>query len=195
MNQSAFTFEEIHDYSPENFLISPANAEAHKYIKAFPWSNYSLSIHGPKGSGKTYLANMLASNHDVLIIEDIGLNIDQQKLLHQINFAKENGRYILLTSETPLNNIKFTLPDLTSRLSAILSIAISAPDSELFYQLFARYFAARRLKPGDDVINYLATRIERSFAAALDIVAQIEKLSLEQKRNITIPLVKTILKP
>ncbi len=63
----------------------------------------------------------------------------------------------------------------------------------LFYLLFARYFAARQLKVSDEVINYLASRVERSFTAALKIVDAIDKLSLEQKRNITIPLVKSIL--
>lgn len=191
MSQSVFKFEEIHDYSPENFLVSPSNSEAFEYIKNFPWSSYALSIYGPKGSGKTHLANMLRGK--VTIIEDIDATASQQDLLHNLNMIKEAGNYALITSTEPLKNLGFTLPDLVSRLSAIHSVQIAAPDAELFYMLFARYFTARQLKVSDDIINYIASRTERSFAAAQEVVARIDKLSLEQKRNITIPLVKQII--
>jgi len=191
MGQSTFKFEEFHDYSPENFLVAPSNAEAFNYIKNFPWQSYALSIHGPKSSGKTYLSH-LAAQHGVAIMEDINSHSDQLQLLHLLNMVKENNGYLLLTSELPLKNIGFTLPDLVSRLSAINSIPIAAPDSELFYLLFARHFSARQLKVSDEVINFLSTRVERNFAAAQKIVAEIDKLSLEEKRNITIPLVKKL---
>lgn len=191
MSQSIFSFEQRHDYSPENFLVSTANREAFDAVTG-DWPAYALSIHGPKGSGKTYLAN-IARNSGIEVIEDVTSANNQVELFHKLNETKERGAHVLLTSEQPLKSIGFILPDLTSRLSAINSIHIDTPDNQLFYLLFARYFAARQLKIGDDVINFLATRVERSFTAALQIVDQLDKLSLEQKRNITIPLVKTIL--
>jgi len=186
MSQSVFNFAVIHDYSPENFLVSPSNREAYDYIQNFPWPSYALNIHGPSGSGKTYLANILANNHKVHILDGVDSTINQKEFLHHLNSAKEAGEYILITSERPLAELSFTLPDLTSRLVAINSIRINKPDAELFYQLFARNFSARQLKISDDVITYLSSRVERDFSAALDTVAKIDRLSLEQKRNITI---------
>lgn len=192
MSQSAFQFEEIRDYSPENFLVSPCNQQAYEAITNYPWKSYALSIYGPKGSGKTYLAKILNTIDCVVLAEDVSLKTNEEDLFHKLNRVKETEGYILLTSEQPLTEIGFKLPDLVSRLSAIDSVKIEAPDSELFYLLFARHFAAKQLKVSDDVINYLATHVERSFTNALDIVNKLDKLSLEQKRNITIPLVKEI---
>lgn len=193
MNQSVFRFEQYHDYSPENFLISPCNREAYEAVEQFPWSNYALCIYGPQGSGKTYLASIAVNKPHVTVIEDIDdSEIEERDLLHWLNSIKEDGEFVLITSTRPLKDIGFKLPDLVSRLGAINSIQIDKPDAELFYQLFARYFAARQLKVTDDVISYLSSRVERSFTAATKIVDEIDKMSLEQKRNITIPLVKKI---
>ncbi len=192
MSQSVFRFAAIHDYSPENFLVSPSNREAYDYVRNFPWPSYALNIHGPSGSGKTYLAN-IASRPAVEILDGVDAAINQQEFLHHLNSAKESEKYILITSNQPLAEIAFTLPDLTSRLAAINSIRINKPDNELFYQLFARNFSARQLKIGDDVISYLSSRVERDFGAAMETVDKIDRLSLEQKRNITVPLVKKIL--
>lgn len=195
MAQTSFTFEPNHDYSPENFLISASNQAAYDLVKAYPWDYLGLNIYGPKASGKTYLANILSrvSNGNALIIEDIDANYNETELFHTLNLAREQQQKILLTSLTPLAKIGFKLPDLVSRVSALNAVEITTPDNQLFYVLFARLFAARQLKVSDDVINYLVTRVERSFKAAHDAVEKIDKLSLDQKRNITIPLVKNVI--
>jgi chromosomal replication initiation ATPase DnaA len=59
--------------------------------------------------------------------------------------------------------------------------------------MFARLFAAKQLKVSDDVIAYLAARSSRNFEEMNDIVQKIDRLSLQEKRNITINLIKKIL--
>ena len=190
MTQSIFHFDAEHDYAPENFLVSSSNQLAYAAVTNFPWQNYALNIHGPTGSGKTHLAHL--APEEVFVLEDIDQNFNQTELFHLLNKTKEEGKFILLTSIEPLNKV-FTLPDLVSRLSAINHVAIETPDNQLFYMLFARHFAARQLKVSDEVINYLVTRLDRSFEKALSIIDKIDKLSLQEKRNITIPLVKNVL--
>ena len=58
--------------------------------------------------------------------------------------------------------------------------------------LLARQFSAKQLTIGDDVLNFLAVRLERNFEAVFETVEKIDKLSMQEKRNITIPLVKNI---
>ncbi len=192
MGQATFQFEPDHDYTPENFLVSESNRLAYESATAFPWAGYALNIHGPKGSGKTYLANILnnLAGDSAVIIEDVSAEMDEQLLLHTLNQVKEEGKHILLTSATPLNSLGFKLPDLTSRLAAVNSVALREPDNQLFYMLFARHFNARQLKVSDEVLSFLASRVERSFEKAAEAVERIDKLSLAEKRNITIPLVK-----
>ena len=195
MTQSAFLFERTKDYSPESFLVSDSNRHAYELVTNLPWKNYALNLYGEKSSGKTHLCNVFANvaGSKAVILEDVITGVDEVALLHELNFAKENGKFALITSAEPISKIAFTLPDLKSRINIIDQVSIEAPDSGLFYMLFARKFHERQLKVSDDIISYLSTRIERSFANAEKIVEAIDKLSLEQRRNITIPLVKEIL--
>jgi chromosomal replication initiation ATPase DnaA len=195
MAQTSFTFEPNHDYSPENFLVAASNQTAYDLVKAYPWDYAGLNIYGPKASGKTYLANILneVSHGEAVIIEDVTAQHNETELFHSLNLAKDQNKKILITSLVPLAQIGFKLPDLVSRVSALNAVEITTPDNQLFYVLFARLFSARQLKVSDDVINYLVTRVERSFKAAHDAVEKIDKLSLDQKRNITIPLVRNVI--
>lgn len=51
-----------------------------------------------------------------------------------------------------------------------------------------KLFADRQLGVDEAVIGFLVNRIERSFAAARDIVAKIDAASLSARRRVTVPL-------
>ena len=57
----------------------------------------------------------------------------------------------------------------------------------------AKCFADLGLRVGDDVIAWLVSRIERSFAAAVDVVAKLDALALADRRDITVPLARALL--
>ena len=59
--------------------------------------------------------------------------------------------------------------------------------------MLQKNFADRGLRVTADVIAYLVTRIERSFAAAASVVAQLDALSLAERRDITVPLAREVL--
>lgn len=195
MTQSIFKFPSVADYSAENFLVSDSNKEAYDYVGSFPWDSYALNIYGAKSCGKTYLAFIVneISSGTIEIIDEVESDLGQEDLLHKLNVAKEEGRFVLLTSAKPVTEMGFTLPDLTSRLAAIQSIEIKAPDENLIYMLLARHFNSRQLKISDDVLNFMATRIDRNFPAIYEAVEKIDNLSLQEKRDITIPLIKKVL--
>lgn len=198
LSQQVFAFESVHNFAGENFLVAPSNKLAFDTATSFPWPSYALHIYGETGCGKTHIANIaqsLAQQNSVTLhaIENLHAGFDEVELLQKLNFAKERGENVLLTSSAPLIQLGFKLPDLTSRLAAIPSIAIEAPDSELFYMLLARQFSARQISVDDGVLNYLTNRLERSFSALVAAVEKIDKLSLQEKRSITIPLVKNVI--
>jgi len=45
----------------------------------------------------------------------------------------------------------------------------------------------------DDVLRYVASRVERSFAAAADVVARIDRAALAQQRKVTLALAREIM--
>lgn len=193
-SQQVFEFEPEHNYAGENFLVASSNKLAFDAAVKFPWTSYALNIYGENGCGKTHIAQIAASLADKkLHILDVNDDIGEEAFLHQLNRCKEDEEYIIITSRTAIAQQAFALPDLTSRLAAIQSIAIESPSEELFYMLLARQFSARQIVVDDAALNFLTNRLERNFASLVAAVEKIDKLSLQEKRSITIPLIKKII--
>jgi chromosomal replication initiation ATPase DnaA len=193
--QHVFAFEPEHNYAGENFLVAPSNKLAFEAALGFPWADYALYIHGEAGCGKTHIAKIAKSlaDKELSIIDNPAENFGEVQLLQTLNSAKENQRYILITARKLPMELGFTLPDLTSRLAAIQTITIESPTEELFYMLLARQFAARQIHVDDLVLNFLTARLERNFTSLIAAVEKIDRLSLQEKRSITIPLVKNVI--
>jgi chromosomal replication initiation ATPase DnaA len=198
----------------ENFLVSDCNAAALRWIDAFPnWSAPALLLIGEQGSGKTHLASIwqqqtgaryytaaqlsTATIADWLegdtvgcIVDDCGEALAEAALFHLYNIAKESGKFLLLVSRLPLEEWNISLPDLRSRLKAAPVAVLGLPDAGLFHAILAKLFADRQLQVSDDVLKYIVSRSERSFAAAHDCVALLDAAALQHKHSITIPFVR-----
>ncbi len=194
------------EFTEENFIISYCNLEAYKTIKNSDiWPEHRMLILGPEGSGKSHLAKIFAregggfieaDNDEVnlealsWIIEDIDQLNSEENLFHKINLAKENSINLLLTaSYLP----RYHLKDLQSRINATSKIIIKKPDDELLKALLIKHFSDRQLFASKEVMDYIFSRTERSFEYIKRLVENIDRLSLEQKREITVPLVKKVL--
>ena len=59
--------------------------------------------------------------------------------------------------------------------------------------VLVKLFSDRQLAIDPDVVGYLVRRIDRSFAAARDIVAKADTAALAGKRAVTVPLMREIL--
>lgn len=204
----------------EDFLVSECNQEAIGIIDQWPhWDVPAIVIHGPKGSGKTHLMHVWRNLSDALLC---GADIDKDDFLTQIqsgtvkaiavedahilikdetwqdfffhvyNTMKNNGGHILFLSNVPLSQLDIPLPDLRSRMLACPHIAIHAPDDEALSGLVVKLFKDKGLTLSPDVLNYCMMRMDRSFEAAQNLVGNIDRLSLSQKRRITIPLIKKL---
>lgn len=214
-SQLAWRFEPRASFGPQDFLISASNQSAHTQILSWTkWPSHVLILEGPKGSGKTHLAHFWAHKSGAIFLEakSVGtapaaqllgsakmaivenfLEADETGLFHLCNEIRDRQGWLLLTTATPLNMHSFKLPDLSSRLKAAGYVTMSEPDDALLSAVLAKGFADRQLRVGPDVIQYLLPRIERSFVAAQQVVAAIDAASLEKKREITLPLVRSVL--
>ena len=68
-----------------------------------------------------------------------------------------------------------SIRDLASRLKALPVVTLAPPDEPLLRAVLVKLFADRQIAVDESLIGYLATRIERSFAAARAIVAQLDE--------------------
>lgn len=205
----------------DNFLVSPSNQDAVAWLDLWPeWPAPALILYGPIASGKSHLGAVWCeqsraacidikelSPHTVadialqcehLILDDadniIG-NLEREKgLFHLYNIFKEERRSFLMILEEPPVRRTFALPDLASRLRAAPAVSIREPDDQLLAALLVKLFSDRQLRIGADVIHYIVPRIERSFEAAQKLVMQADSKALIEKRAVSIPLVREIIK-
>jgi chromosomal replication initiation ATPase DnaA len=81
-----------------------------------------------------------------------------------------------------------------SRIEGTRNAQIDELDDKLLPLIMAKLFADRQMYPSPDVFEYLNRRMDRSFSAVNSIVADIDRISIEEKRPITRSLVAKIFK-
>ena len=78
-------------------------------------------------------------------------------------------------------------------MRAATAAALEAPDDSLLTAVMAKLLADRQLTPKPDVIPYLLLRMDRSFAAAGDLVTALDAASLALQRPVTRTLAAQVL--
>ena len=208
MNQYVFEYDHQPAFDEAEFLVADSNADARAWIDRWPdWDGRGLAIWGPKGSGKTHLADIWRRRSDArqvsaaeigpdffdswqggnLILEDPAGGFSESGLLHVINLVREEGGYLLITDTAPPARWRVSLPDLRSRLAALPAVAIGRPEDDLIAAVLSKQFRDRQIRVNDGVISYLVVRMERSFGAIGTIVETLDRLSLIEKSSITVP--------
>ncbi len=200
----------------EDFFVSPVNAAAVALIDQWPnWPSYGAILVGPPGSGKTHLAEVFRTrtnasssrgaelSMDILphlleggavVVEDISeKGVDERTLFHLLNLVRQEKRSILLTSRVEPGSLGMSLPDLRSRLNALPTVAILAPDDQLLRAVLVKCFADRQLSVSEPILTYLLQRMPRSMEAARAVVAEIDSTALAERAELTRPFVARIL--
>ena len=119
--------------------------------------------------------------------------LDERALFHLLNLVREEDGFCCSPRARRPPSWGVALPDLASRLRAMPVVTLSAPDDALLRAVLVKLFADRQLAVDETLVGYLATRIERSFAAAREAVAQLDREALRQKRPVTRALAAELL--
>lgn len=150
------------------------------------WPFRTAILAGPPRSGKSLLARWFASTGGGEAIDDAH-RIDETQLFHRWNRAQESGTPLLLVGGAA-GEWRIALPDLASRLGAALHLEIGTPDDAMLGELILAHAEQRALALGPDAADYLVPRAERSHRGAEELVAAIDRLSLERKQAPTLSL-------
>src|SRR5258708_22930851 len=102
-----------------------------------------------------------------------------------MNLARKDEAYVLITARVPPSAIEVELRDLRSRLRAVPTVSLLPPDDQLFRALIVKFCADRQLAVDETVVSYLATRIERSYAAARQAAELLYTRHLQPRRPVT----------
>ena len=129
-----------------------------------------------------------------IFIDDFLKNINEEQIFHLINHCSINKLTILLTSNKELFEHNFLLKDLVSRLKTFNLLRINLPDDDLIINLIIKLLHDKQIIiKNKEIFHYILKRIERSYEDTFLLIENIDKLSLEKKRELTIPLIKKLL--
>jgi chromosomal replication initiation ATPase DnaA len=106
-------------------------------------------------------------------------------LFHLLNLARQDNADLLMTARTAPAGWSIGLPDLRSRLRAVPVITLAPPDDALLRALIVKLCLDRQLSVDETLVNYVASRIERSFAAARRAVELLDTEALRRGRPVT----------
>ena len=215
--QLAFALPHAESLTRDNFLEGPANTAGLALVESWPeWPSRIMLLVGPEGSGKSHLAAIWAeqsgarsiSAHALtaasvpgalatgaLVVEDLNApDFDERALFHLMNLAREDGAFVLITARLPPSTFQIELRDLRSRLRAVPTVSLLPPDDQLLRALIIKFCTDRQMAADESVVGYLATRIERSYAAARRAVELLDTEALRQGRPVTRALAAELLR-
>jgi chromosomal replication initiation ATPase DnaA len=215
--QLAFALPHAESLTRDNFLEGPANEAALSLIERWPdWPNRVMWFAGEEGCGKSHLATIWAersgarvvSAHALtaasvpnalatgaLVVEDLKANdFDERALFHLMNLAREDTAFVLMTARVPPSAFEIELRDLRSRLRAVPVVSLASPDDLLFRALIVKFCADRQMAVDESLVGYLASRIERSYAAARRTVEFLDTEALRLGRPVTRALAAELLR-
>jgi chromosomal replication initiation ATPase DnaA len=204
IRQSVFDLSLLQSYRAEDYFSCGSNARAQAQLMARDWPGGRMLLIGPGGAGKTHLAHIWAAsagaqmvaaadlgNADLgrlsgaLVIEDAedlaGDPSAEAALFHLWNRAET----LLITAAAPPRDWGLALPDLVSRVQSMVIAQLDAPDDALLSAVLVKLFADRQIQVQPNLIAFLLPRMERSVAAARQIVADLDARSLALGKPIT----------
>ena len=211
MKQKIFNFDISSKNTLDDFYVSNSNKEAYNFV----FNNnhqfkYSI-IYGPTKSGKTHLGNIWLKKNNALMLKNINTfndlnfnqnifidnfteNLNEENLFHIINHCNNNSLKILLSTNLYLYEYNFLLNDLLSRLKTFNFFEIKLPDDDLLINIILKLFNDRQIIVNNiELIPFILKRINRTYKSIHDLIDNIDKLTLEKKRELTIPLVKELI--
>ena len=205
--QNSFHYTFNDDRNEINFFVNKTNFYA---FNALINNDTKLSfLYGPKKSGKSYLSKIWLkkndaieynNNHEVLlnlhnnILIDNLIFYDQEKIFHIVNNCILNNSKVLITSDNKINEINFEFKDLSSRLKTFSNLEINQPNDEMLLAILTKLLVERQfIIKSNEIFEYIIRRVDRTYQGINDIVKKLDILSLEKKRQLTIPLIKEIL--
>ncbi len=202
-------------FAENDYYVSKSNYFAKNIIDTWPnWEKKIVNLTGDRYSGKTHLSSIFKIKSNALylcgkdindltlkniklsnniIIEDLDENFNDKLLYSIFNLVEQDNKYLLISSKKSIDTMKFSLPDLVSRLKNCIIAKIEPPDDDLIYAIILKSFSDRQIKLDNKIIDYIIKRIHRSYGKMHEFIYKIDELSLKKKKSINFKIIKEII--
>jgi len=215
IDQQIIKFDYENNMSNDDFFVSKSNKHIFDLLNSWPrWEKNFLNISGEKFSGKTHLINIflkkfkgikfeanLLDNKKIkqikiyqnIILENLDEDVDEELFYTLLNFIDQDNKFLIVTSEKSIVDIKFKLVDLKSRTKNFLLQNIEKPDDELIIALLIKNLSDRQISIQKKLIDYIIKRINRSYGKIFEFIYKIDEVSLKKKKSIDLKIIKDVL--
>ena len=214
-DQQIIKFDYEEKMSTEDFFVSKSNRHILDLFDSWPrWEKNFLNICGEKFSGKTHLINIFLKKYkgikfeanklnnekpkeikiyQNIILENLDKKINENLFYTLINIIDQDNKFLIITSDISIVDIKFKLTDLISRAKNFLLLNIEKPDDELISALLIKNLSDRQISIQKNLIDYIVKRINRSYSKIFEFIYKIDEMSLKKKKSIDLKIVKEVL--
>tara|TARA_R110000772_G_scaffold26400_17_gene68144 strand:+ start:973 stop:1656 length:684 start_codon:yes stop_codon:yes gene_type:complete len=221
-SQLPFDFALHNEFTFNNFYVTEPNRELLVSLQTEVLPEAFYFIWGASGSGKSHLLQAACALHqnavylplklffqygedvldglhqlDLLCIDDVQLGLGnplwEEKLFALFNNCQINNTHLLISSSLAPLQLNYVLADLQSRFNSGVTFQLHELDERGKMAALQGRAEAAGIPLKEDVINYIYLRSERSTQKLFSVLAELDKLSLAEKRKITIPFVKSIM--
>ena len=215
VDQKLLDFSVEESFDENDYFVTKSNYFAKNIIETWPkWEKKIVNLTGEKYSGKTHLSTIFKKKSNALylygnninnqtlkkiklsgniIIENLQENVDERLLYSIFNLVEQDNKYLLISSIKPIDTMRFSLPDLVSRLKNCIIAKIEQPDDDLIYAIILKNFSDRQIKLDNKIIDYIIKRIDRSYSKMHEFIYKIDELSLKKKQSINFKIIKEII--
>jgi DnaA family protein len=134
---------------------------------------------------------------DLLVLDDIDVVVGdptwESAIFHAFNQRQLQQQWLIIASHTPASLLGVQLADLQSRLQSMLVLIVQSLDDHEKVSALQIHANQRGLVLNDNVSQYLLHHVSRDMKNLIQLLEDLDKVSLQEKRNLTIPLVKSFL--
>jgi chromosomal replication initiation ATPase DnaA len=207
--QKFFNYQFSSKTDNENYFVNQTNQKAYD-LTILEEFNQNIFLFGPKKSGKSHLValwkdknNAISYNNNFnkiiqtkknVVIDDFLSNYSEENIFHIINHCKLHNLKMYFASSIDINTYDFKLNDLYSRLREFFYLEINKPDDEMCKMIMVKLFSDKQIIiKNKEIFDFIFKRLSRTYLDIYNFVEKLDRLSLEKKRQLTIPLIKEIL--
>jgi len=177
----------------EDFLISESNRAAFDHLKRWSlWPVMATLVTGPRKSGRSLMGRLFVRKTGGRLFDNAE-DHDEEALFHAWNEAQLSRRPLLIVADSPPPLWQVALPDLRSRLAATPHVEIGPPDDILIGDLIVKLLGDRGIAVPPEVPAFIVPRIERSYVAVQQVVAELDRAALSHHRRMTVAMAKRAL--
>ena len=120
-------------------------------------------------------------------------NIEEKLLYSILNQSKQLDNFILINSNESIQNLRFDLKDLRSRINSFLYIGIELPTDDLLKVIISKSLSDKQISINPKISDFIINNVERSYEKMFKFLKEVDELSLSTGKSININLIKKVL--